>query len=158
MISLKLKVQKLTSNLDSERVLQSYRNTAIVIIGSFTKKKTWSSHFFWQTLQGSWWAIPPIQHLLGSQTQFQCGGGGSPQPPPPRLPTHNTKQFPDTLQMSKNLTHFWHCLPWDSTRFHRFRAQSCKTAPISHFRCQSQASRLHTSEVSKKSSSGSLIC
>ena len=36
----------------------------------------------------------------------------------------------DTSWVSYNLTQFWNCLPGDSIRFHKLRAQPCQTAPI----------------------------
>ena len=34
----------------------------------------------------------------------------------------------DTDQVSYNLIQFWHCIPWDRVRFHRFRVEAHKTA------------------------------
>ena len=57
--------------------------------------------------------------LLSSWTQFQCVE---------RVPLTN-KQFlgykPGVLQFKS----FWHCLPGDSIRFHRWRVSSFKTSP-----------------------------
>ena len=50
----------------------------------------------------------------------------------------HTKHFCNTSWVSYNLTQFWHYLPRDRVRSHRLRAQSYKTAPHHHFRCQSQ--------------------
>lgn len=52
--------------------------------------------------------------------------------------TTNTNQSSDTLLVSENSAHFWHYLHGDSITFHRLKAQSYKTAPLPHFRCQSQ--------------------
>ena len=45
-------------------------------------------------------------------------------------PANTSKQFSDTSWMSHNLTQFWRCLPGDSIRSHRLRAQPHKTALI----------------------------
>lgn len=41
------------------------------------------------------------------------------------------RHFSDTSWVSLNLPHFCHCLPGDSVRSHRLRAESYKTDPIS---------------------------
>lgn len=49
---------------------------------------------------------------------------------------YTTKQFSDSGWKSSDSTQSWHYLPGDSLRSQRFRAQSYKTLPYSHFRCQ----------------------
>lgn len=55
-------------------------------------------------------------------------------PVPMHVSPHHTphpKQFFETSCVSYNSTQFWHYLPTNSITFHRFRAQSPKTAPTS---------------------------
>ena len=72
--------------------------------------------------------------LFSNHIQFQCVSI-------PEMPPKQSSNSPDISWVCYNVTQFWHCVPEDSVRPHRWRAQSCKTAhPLHcHFRCQSQA-------------------
>lgn len=97
---------------------------------SFFLKYTWITADWFKILSSA--EKPLIGHLLRSG-QFcpwlQCDGS---------FP--HIKQSSDTNWVSYNSTQLCHCLPGDDNRFHRWRAESHKTAL--HFRHESQVQAL----------------